>query len=376
MNHTGRAHQTRQRKEGSSMPDQSPHVLIIGASLGGTCLAHGLKRVGLRVTVYEREQGKRSSFFGSRVSIGPDGSRALRYALPPDLYETFIAMCAEPPRHLTVYSEELDELFSDSLLMAGHEDANSVVRLRSASPMALRQLLLTGIEDIVKFGKEFIRYERRPDGRITAFFADGTAAVGDVLVGADGWQSRVRRQYLPHSAIQDYGLVATTGQVPLCQAASLLPREKMLHGISFIYSRRGSSFIAQSMEFKWDREGNLKDNVNSVAAALITTLPGTLHDATGDHLTWGFMTASRELHPQLTAHRGSELVDAVAGAAKRWHPAWQALIKLTDPATAKATRALVSRPLSPWEATEVTLIGGAGYVRIPDPGVGVTAALR
>ncbi len=130
------------------------------------------------------------------------------------------------------------------------------------------------------------------------------------------------------------------------------------------------------MEFKWDREGNPKDNVNSLAAALITTWPGMLYDSIGDHLTWGLMTASRVLDPELIAHRGSELVDAVANAAKRWHPALQALIKLTDPATAAATPTLVSRPLSQWEATEVTLIGGASYVRIPDPGVGVTAALR
>lgn len=358
------------------MTDRSLHVLIIGASLGGACLAHGLKRAGLGVTVYERKQGTNGGSFGSRVSIGPDGSRALRYALPPDLYETFIATCAEPPRHLTVYSEKLNELFSESLTMASHEGRDSVACLRSASPVTLRQLLLTGIEDVVHFGKEFTRYERRSDGMITAFFADGTSAVGDVLVGADGWQSRVRCQYLPHSEVQDYGLVATTGQVPLYQAASLLPYEKMLSGISVVCNRRGPSFIVQPMEFKWDHQGNLKHNVNGVSAALIAAWPGVLHNTIGDHLAWGFMTSCRVLEPELHADRGNKLIDAVAGAAKRWHPALRALIQLTDPATATVTRVLVSRPLDPWQATGVTLVGNAGYARIPDGAVGVTAALR
>ena len=358
------------------MTDRPLHVVIIGASAEGACLAHGLKRAGLGVAVYERERAGRADFFGSRVLIGSDGSRALRDVLPPDLYQTFVVTCAEPPRHMTVYSEQLNELFSDSLSTTEHGDAESIVRLRSASVMILRQLLLTGIEDVVQFGKEFTRYERRPDGKVAAFFADGTSAVGDVLVGADGWQSRVRRQYLPHTEVRDHGMVATTGQVPLREAARVLPREKMLSGISVVCGYQGARFIAQSMEFKWDRAGKLKGNVNSFAAALITTWPGVQHDIPGDHLMWGLMTTSRVLPAQGQVHRGIELVDAVADVTRQWHPALAKLIKLTEPATAAATPVLISHPVDPWEATTVTLLGSASHARIPDAGAAVTAALR
>jgi 2-polyprenyl-6-methoxyphenol hydroxylase-like FAD-dependent oxidoreductase len=352
------------------MTDRPLQVLIIGASLEGACLAHGLKRIGLGVAVYERERSMPAPPFGSRVSIGPDGNRALSEALPPDLYQTFIAMCAAPPRQLTVYSENLDELFSARLPATGPQGPDA--RLRSASAAALRRLLLTGIEDIVQFGKEFIRYERRPDGKIAAFFADGTSAVGGVLVGADGWQSRVRRQYLPDAEARDYGMVAITGQVPLHEAAGLLPHQEMLSGISVVYGRHGLQLVAQSMEFVWDREGRLKDDVSGMSAALITTWPGAPHELTRDHLMWGLMTTASPRH----AGQPAGLADAVAGVTRRWHPALRALIERTEPSAVAARRALVWHPAGPWPATEVTLLGGAGQVRIPDPGAGATQALR
>ena len=48
--------------------------------------------------------------------------------------------------------------------------------------MTLRQVLLTGLEDVVHFDKTFTRYEQRDDGTVTAHFADGTSATGDLLV--------------------------------------------------------------------------------------------------------------------------------------------------------------------------------------------------
>eukprot|EP00026_Physarum_polycephalum_P016964 Phypoly_transcript_18027.p1 GENE.Phypoly_transcript_18027~~Phypoly_transcript_18027.p1 ORF type:complete len:112 (+),score=20.18 Phypoly_transcript_18027:373-708(+) len=57
--------------------------------------------------------------------------------------------------------------------------------------MVKRWKLREGVE--VKWGKQFVRYEEHED-RVVAFFEDGTSAEGDVLIGADGTNSRVRRQ--------------------------------------------------------------------------------------------------------------------------------------------------------------------------------------
>jgi 2-polyprenyl-6-methoxyphenol hydroxylase-like FAD-dependent oxidoreductase len=79
----------------------------------------------------------------------------------------------------------------------------------------LREVLLEGLDDTVNFGKEFTRYERTANGKVTAFFKDGTTAVGDVLVGADGTDSKIREQYLPHAQIVDTGIVGAA-----CSAAT------------------------------------------------------------------------------------------------------------------------------------------------------------
>ena len=64
---------------------------------------------------------------------------------------------------------------------------------KSVSRMTMRQVLLTGLEDIVRFDKRFSHYEIRADSTVEAYFEDGTSVVADILVGADGSNSRVRR---------------------------------------------------------------------------------------------------------------------------------------------------------------------------------------
>ncbi|WP_285774645.1 hypothetical protein [Microtetraspora sp. NBRC 13810] len=322
------------------------------------------------VTVYERVAARHEGAFGCRVTIDPDGDRALRNALPPDLYNTFTATCAEPPRHLTVYSEVLEELFTTAPPVVGRRGA----ALRYTSHMTLRQLLLTGIEDVVRFGKEFVRYERRPDGRIAAFFSDGTTAVGDVLVGADGADSRVRRQLLPQAGLQDCGFTTAYGKVDLLEAARLLPWE-MLRGISVVRGASGPVLVTQPMDFLWDSSGELKGHVHGLDAALLSTWAGRRHDDTRDHLTWWLFGPSGLFPAAPERLRGADLVEAVGGMTRHWDPALHTLLGLSEPDAAAATRAVVSRPAEPREATGVTLLGDAGHVRLPDPGEGANAAL-
>src|SRR5204863_7918708 len=58
-----------------------------------------------------------------------------------------------------------------------------------------------------RLGKSLVRLEQDADG-VTAQFADGTRARGDLLIGADGVRSTVREQLLPDAVPQYAGYVA------------------------------------------------------------------------------------------------------------------------------------------------------------------------
>jgi len=70
---------------------QDFHVVIIGAGLGGLCLAQGLKRAGISFDVYERDAAPDSRLQGYRIRIDAEGQRALAACLPLELFALFRA---------------------------------------------------------------------------------------------------------------------------------------------------------------------------------------------------------------------------------------------------------------------------------------------
>lgn len=165
-------------------------VLIIGAGTGGLCLAHGLKKAGVDVALFERDRTPRGMLIGYRVGISPDGSKALHSCLPPDVFTEFARTTARPVRRINMRTEKYGELLVADLPPAVDETRSD----KSVSRIAMRTALLNGLDDVVRFDKTFTHFSRNDDGSVTAFFEDGTSETGDVLVGADGAQSRVRRQ--------------------------------------------------------------------------------------------------------------------------------------------------------------------------------------
>src|SRR5579859_141769 len=174
-------------------------ILIIGGGIGGLCLAHGLKKAGVSVAVFERESASKHDSEGYSIQINSDGNTALQECLPRDLWEAYLATTGRPVAGVRFVSQRMKRLLSVEWPPpsdAAHAD------WRVSRPK-LKRVLLTGLDQEVHFGKKFVRYERAPDGRVQAFFADGTSALGDVLVGADGVSSQVRKQFLPQAGVRD-----------------------------------------------------------------------------------------------------------------------------------------------------------------------------
>jgi 2-polyprenyl-6-methoxyphenol hydroxylase-like FAD-dependent oxidoreductase len=230
------------------MHDNFPHTLIIGGGIGGLCLAHGLRRAGASVAVYERTRTRTDWLQGYRIHISPHGAAALHACLPPAQWDTFTATTGKPSAGFAFLTEQLrDLLFLPPELTAGPQ-AGPQASHHSVSRITLRHVLLDGLEDTVCHGKEFTRYEHAPDGRVTAHFADGTSATGDVLAGADGAGSRVRRQYLPAAHRTDTGVIAVAGKLPLTPATRAWLPERLSGSVNNILPPRDSSLFTAVWE--------------------------------------------------------------------------------------------------------------------------------
>jgi 2-polyprenyl-6-methoxyphenol hydroxylase-like FAD-dependent oxidoreductase len=348
--------------------EETVRVMIIGGGTGGMCLAHGLKQAGVPVEVFERHRSRRDGLYGYRVGIDPIGSLALHECLPTEVFDTFVATCARQPAYFNVLTERMKQTASIAL----PTDRHAVEAERSVSRSTLRQVLFTGMDDVVRFDKEFIRYELGPDDTVTAFFADGTQATADVLVAADGTRSAVRRQYLPQTAVTNTGITAIATKTPLTEQTRALLPDEVLNGLSLIFGGRGIIGMLHVMEFPWDTHGRPK---NPADAALLDAWSGLQFDNTHDYVNLSIWSVHDRFPATTTDAHGRDLVRIALEATTDWHPSLRRLFELSDPDAAFALQIATSTPVPAWEPTNITLLGDAIHTMTPGQGVGANTAL-
>jgi phytoene dehydrogenase-like protein len=134
------------------------HVLIIGGGVGGLTLAQGLKRSGISAAVYERDRTPTDRLQGYRVHISPTGSAGLHECLSPESFDVFDRTCGSPNTAVRFFTEQMRELLSFERELV--QPTDPIACHRSASRITLRQVLLSGLDN-VQFGKTFSRYEEQ-----------------------------------------------------------------------------------------------------------------------------------------------------------------------------------------------------------------------
>jgi salicylate hydroxylase len=181
----------------------SSHVSIIGGGVAGLVTAIALDRAGIASTVYEAWP-ESSDDAGAFFTIATNGLRALRSI---DCLNAAVAQGFHVP-HLKVWSGT-GKLLGD-VPRSGSDcfDTPSLTIRRGRFVAALRQVAEQRGVAVVA-GK---RLAATDEGR-TLVFADGTVTPrGDVVVGADGLHSRVRRVIDPGAPEPVYsGLVHVWG---------------------------------------------------------------------------------------------------------------------------------------------------------------------
>lgn len=176
----------------------SMRIAVVGAGPGGLAAACGLVRAGHDVHVYERAPGLRLG--GSAVTLWPNGTAVLQdLGVPVDglgpTIEVLDGRSDQGRPLLRMPTAALSARFGAPVLSVPR--GRLVERLASAPPAGAVTVerACAGVDPV--------------SGELA--FDDGTTAVADVVVGADGRESAVRRAVRPEARARPTGWVTWQG---------------------------------------------------------------------------------------------------------------------------------------------------------------------
>ncbi|MER6143987.1 NAD(P)/FAD-dependent oxidoreductase [Streptomyces sparsogenes] len=163
----------------------TPRIAIVGAGVGGLTLARVLRVHGVEAVVYERETSRTARSQGGMLDLHTDsGQRAMREA---GLEAEFRAIARREGQDMRL----LDP--AGTLLLQEDTPDDAPLDRPEVDRADLRNVLLDSLpETAVVWGRAFRHATPLPGGGHRLHFADGTHADCDLLVGADGANSRVR----------------------------------------------------------------------------------------------------------------------------------------------------------------------------------------
>lgn len=299
-------------------------VIVIGAGIGGLIAALALRQIGMTVRVYERAPDLRSA--GAGLSLAPNAIQALR-AL--DLDQAVRRLGTEV---------EFAEIRSRSGACLQRLPVGELGR-RYGGPMLcvarpeLLVLLANALgEEHIRFGYECTGFTQDGSG-VTARFAGGVIHRADLLIGADGIHSVIRRQLLGNGRPRYAGYTAWRG---IAEVGPELVRPETTFEAWGSGVRFGLWRIDPACVYWW-ATSNAPEGVI-----------GQPHD----HLL-----RLRELF------RG-------------WPAPIPAVIKRTPPAAILQNDIHDREPASRWGEGRVTLLGDAAHPMTPDLGQGACQAME
>ena len=195
-------------------------ALVIGGGIAGPVAATALRKAGIDARVYESYPGPAFTI-GSGLALAPNGVAALDVIDAGDAVRDIAVpvprMCLSVGGKLLPAPSLPDQ---PPLQLVDRGELHRVLHDRAAA---------AGVP--VEYGKRLVAADRTAEG-VTARFADGSTATADVLVGADGIRSTVRRLIDPSAPGPDFTGMLGFGATVGCDIAT--PAETIV----FAYGKR------------------------------------------------------------------------------------------------------------------------------------------
>jgi 2-polyprenyl-6-methoxyphenol hydroxylase-like FAD-dependent oxidoreductase len=309
-------------------------ALVIGGGVGGPALALFLHKAGIGATVYEAQPVRGAA---GGIALAPNGVNVLKALGLTERLKSRGSLAFEhcfrneDGRVLARYDNGSDRYGAPAVGLRRSDLSTLLTEEMTRRGIALeRSKRLVGIE------------QTRASDTVTAHFADGSSATGDILVGADGVQSQTRRCVLPEQGPPDYaGIVGIGGVVPGACVHGVRKRDR------------------QSFNFTLGHNGYF----------------GYCGAHGGDMIWWSSLR--RECEPtfaEIDAMSLDEVKDELECVYAAYHEPIPALIEHTRTLLKRGVYEL--RPLRAWHRGRVALIGDAAHAARPTAGQGASVALE
>ncbi|MBF6062817.1 FAD-dependent monooxygenase [Nocardia terpenica] len=304
------------------------NALIIGSGIAGPVTAMALQKVGIESVIHEARP-RSADAIRAIVTVFANGMDALR-AVESDLPVLDCSFPAERSEAFDSSGRPLGQRSMGGLYGVGprtltHAKLCQVLRDEAAS-RGLR----------IEYGKRLTTATHTSSGRVVACFDDGSHAEGDLLIGADGVHSTLRR-------IVDPAAVGplSTGSTPVCGYTRNPAHSARLETYRMFYGSR--TFFAY------------------------TTAP--------DGETWWFTAVptppmKNADHMTTPAQWKQRAVDILAGD----HIPAADIIRCTDDIVAVPAYHLPALPV--WHTGHMILVGDAAHATEPNAGHGASMAME
>jgi 2-polyprenyl-6-methoxyphenol hydroxylase-like FAD-dependent oxidoreductase len=298
---------------------------IIGAGIGGLTTALAFEKKGIDYEVFERAPALNE--VGAGIWLAPNALQVLESL---GVLEEVQSQGNDIDR-ITIGKPNLEPLSDSKQDFIKSSFGYTTVAIHRAK---LQQLLYDQIpKEKIKLNKGFKLFEELDSGKINVVFDDGTSIETDFLIGADGINSKVRKQLFPTSTKRYSGQTCWRG------IAEIQLEEK--------YKHRGYELWGNQIRF----------GISQVSEGKVY---------------WFAVALAEENSKENKSTMKQDLLERFSD----FHPLIATLIKSTD--LDKIIKSDISdlKPLHKWYQNNICLIGDAGHATTPNMGQGGAQAIE
>ncbi len=298
-------------------------IIIIGGGIGGLCTAIALQNNGFDVTVYEKV--KKLGEVGAGLTLWSNAIKVLR-----ELGVADAVICAGSKVNSSQIRASNGAMLYDAHM--GEMEAQYGEPVVAIHRAALHEILINALNpNTLKLGIDFIKFEQN-EKDVTVYFDNGESDTADLLIGADGIHSAVRKQMFPEIQLRYSGYTAWRGVVETENEAAL--------GLTSESWGRGARFGIVRVDRK--------------------------------RVYW-FATRNQSMSEQAT---GEQKKSKLLNIFNKWHKPIDHLLDATPAEMILQNDICDIAPFASWTNGRVTLLGDAAHPTTPNMGQGACMAME